>query len=61
MDETTELQIKEEIRHKILLKMNGIIDNISNFPSYDTDLKISHTMKNLSEAYNNLIDMEEEL
>lgn len=60
-NEFTELQLKEEIRQKILLKMNRIIDNITDASTYETDLKICMSMKSLSDAYNNLIDMEEEL
>lgn len=48
MDEAV---ILDEIREKILKKMNDVLDNINDHSSYDSDVMNSEVIKNLTEAY----------
>ena len=48
MDESVTI---EEIREKILKKMNDALDNINDQSSYDSDVMNSEVIKNLTEAY----------
>lgn len=51
----------DDVKDLILRKMEMVLEDINTRSDQDTDLKAAMVIKLLSEAYNNLIGMEEEL
>ena len=51
MDESMKI---EEIREKLLKKINDALDEITDNSSYESDVMNSEVIKNLTEAYDTL-------
>ena len=61
LPDLAEVRMMDDVKDLILRKMEIVLEDINTRSDQDTDLKAAMVIKLLSEAYNNLIDMEDEL